>query len=65
MESSPSDGVRAAFPEGMVERGSELLVYYGATDVNVGVARVNSAALRKRQIWTALIQPQYLEIASV
>ena len=39
------DGVRVVFPEGMVERGEDLLVYYGAADVNVGVARVNKADL--------------------
>jgi predicted GH43/DUF377 family glycosyl hydrolase len=33
-------GVRVVFPEGMVTRGNDLLVYYGAADVHVGVARV-------------------------
>ncbi len=39
------DGVWVVFPEGTVERGEDLLVYYGAADVNVGVTRVNRAAL--------------------
>ncbi|MEO8335413.1 MAG: hypothetical protein ABI664_10590 [bacterium] len=38
-------GVRVVFPEGMVERGDDLIVYYGAADVSVGAARVNKAAL--------------------
>lgn len=38
-------GVRVVFPEGMVRRGDDLLVYYGAADVSVGVARVNEGAL--------------------
>lgn len=38
-------GVRVVFAEGMVERGDDLLVYYGAGDVFVAGARVNKAAL--------------------
>jgi predicted GH43/DUF377 family glycosyl hydrolase len=38
-------GVRVVFPEGMVERGDDLLVYYGAADVSVGAARVARRAL--------------------
>jgi len=33
-------GVRVVFPEGMVERGGDLIVYYGAADVSVAAARV-------------------------
>jgi predicted GH43/DUF377 family glycosyl hydrolase len=38
-------GVRVVFPEGLVERGDDLIVYYGAADVSVGAARVNKAEL--------------------
>jgi predicted GH43/DUF377 family glycosyl hydrolase len=38
-------GVRVVFPEGLVELGDDLLVYYGAADVCVGGARVNKRAL--------------------
>lgn len=38
-------GVRVVFPGGMVERGDDFVVYYGAADVCVGVARVNKEAL--------------------
>ena len=38
-------GVRVVFAEGMVERGEDLLVYYGAGDVSVGGARVKRADL--------------------
>jgi predicted GH43/DUF377 family glycosyl hydrolase len=38
-------GVRVVFPEGLVEMGDDLLVYYGAADVSVAGARVNKAAL--------------------
>ena len=38
-------GIRVVFPEGMVERGDDLIVYYGAADVSIGAARVNKAAL--------------------
>jgi predicted GH43/DUF377 family glycosyl hydrolase len=37
--------VRVVFPEGLVELGDDLLVYYGAADVSVGGARVNKRAL--------------------
>lgn len=33
-------GVRVVFPQGLVERGDDLLVYYGAADVCVAGARV-------------------------
>lgn len=38
-------GVRVVFPQGLVERGDDLVVYYGAADVSVAAARVNKAAL--------------------
>ena len=38
-------GVRVVFPQGLVERGDDLIVYYGAADVSVGAARVNKEAL--------------------
>ncbi len=38
-------GVRVVFPQGLIERGEELLVYYGAADVSVAVARVEREAL--------------------
>ena len=42
-------GIRVVFPQGLVERGDDLLVYYGAADVSVGGARV-----RKRDLVTSL-----------
>lgn len=39
------NGVRVVFPQGLVERGDDLLVYYGAADVSVAAARVNKEAL--------------------
>ena len=38
-------GVRVVFPQGLVERGDDLLVYYGAADVSVAAARVDREAL--------------------
>jgi predicted GH43/DUF377 family glycosyl hydrolase len=38
-------GVRVVFPQGLVERGEDLIVYYGAADVSVAGARVNKRAL--------------------
>ena len=38
-------GVRVVFPQGMVELGSDLVVYYGAADVSVAAARVDKEAL--------------------
>jgi len=38
-------GVRVVFPEGLVERGEDLLVYYGAADVSIAAARVNKRDL--------------------
>ena len=38
-------GIRVVFPQGMVERGDDLFVYYGAADVSVGGARVARKAL--------------------
>ena len=38
-------GVRVVFPQGLVERGDDLLVYYGAADVSIAAARVNREAL--------------------
>ena len=37
--------MRVVFPEGLVEVGDDLVVYYGAADVYVGGARVNKKAL--------------------
>ena len=42
-------GIRVVFPQGLVERGDNLLVYYGAADVSVGGARV-----RKRDLVVSL-----------
>jgi predicted GH43/DUF377 family glycosyl hydrolase len=33
-------GVRVVFPEGLVERGDDLIVYYGAADTTIAAARV-------------------------
>lgn len=38
-------GVRVVFPQGLIERDGDFLVYYGAADVSVAGARVESAAL--------------------
>jgi predicted GH43/DUF377 family glycosyl hydrolase len=38
-------GVRVVFPQGLVERGEYLLVYYGAADVSVAGARVSKREL--------------------
>jgi len=38
-------GVRVVFPEGLVERGEDLVVYYGAADVSVAAARVDKRDL--------------------
>jgi predicted GH43/DUF377 family glycosyl hydrolase len=38
-------GVRVVFPQGLVERGEDLIVYYGAADMYVAAARVNKRAL--------------------
>ncbi|HJU68397.1 MAG TPA: hypothetical protein VJ650_09115 [Gemmatimonadaceae bacterium] len=38
-------GVRVVFPEGLVERGEDLIVYYGAADVSVAGARVGKREL--------------------
>ncbi|HKG90969.1 MAG TPA: hypothetical protein VKA84_03685 [Gemmatimonadaceae bacterium] len=38
-------GVRVVFPQGLVEVGDDLLVYYGAADVSVAGARVGKRAL--------------------
>ncbi len=38
-------GVRVVFPEGLVERGDDLVVYYGAADVSIAGARVNKNEL--------------------
>lgn len=39
------NGVRVVFPEGLVEKGDDLLLYYGAAEVSVAAARVNKKAL--------------------
>jgi predicted GH43/DUF377 family glycosyl hydrolase len=33
-------GIRVLFPQGLLETGDDLLVYYGAADVSVAAARV-------------------------
>jgi len=38
-------GVRVVFPQGLVERGDDLIVYYGAADVSVAAARVSKREL--------------------
>lgn len=38
-------GVRVVFPQGLIERESDLLVYYGAGDTSVAGASVNKDAL--------------------
>lgn len=38
-------GVRVVFPQGLVERAGDLIVYYGAADVSVAAARVNKESL--------------------
>jgi predicted GH43/DUF377 family glycosyl hydrolase len=38
-------GVRVVFPQGLVESGLDLLVYYGAADVSVAGARVKKSDL--------------------
>ncbi|HMG13097.1 MAG TPA: hypothetical protein VK571_07980 [Gemmatimonadaceae bacterium] len=38
-------GVRVVFPQGLVERGDDLVVYYGAADTTVAAARVNKREL--------------------
>ena len=38
-------GVRVVFPQGLIERGDDLIVYYGAADVSVAGARVNKREL--------------------
>jgi predicted GH43/DUF377 family glycosyl hydrolase len=38
-------GVRVVFPQGLVERGEDLIVYYGAADVSIAAASVNKRAL--------------------
>ena len=42
-------GVRVVFPQGLVQRGDDLLVYYGAADVSVAAARVG-----KRELVTSI-----------
>ncbi|MFN2400661.1 MAG: hypothetical protein ABR543_18800 [Gemmatimonadaceae bacterium] len=38
-------GVRVVFPQGLIELGNDLLVYYGAADVSVAAARVDKHKL--------------------
>jgi predicted GH43/DUF377 family glycosyl hydrolase len=38
-------GVRVVFPQGLIERGDDLIVYYGAADVCVAGARVGKREL--------------------
>jgi len=44
-------GIRVVFPQGLVERDDDLLVYYGAADVSVAAARV-----RKRDLIASLAE---------
>jgi len=44
-------GIRVVFPQGLVEKGDDLLVYYGAADVSVAAARV-----RKRDLVASLAE---------
>jgi predicted GH43/DUF377 family glycosyl hydrolase len=44
MENFPH-GIRVVFPCGLVERGRDLIVYYGAADRVVAAARVEKEAL--------------------
>ena len=39
------NGIHVVFPQGLVERGEDLLVYYGAADIYVAGARVNKREL--------------------
>jgi beta-1,2-mannobiose phosphorylase / 1,2-beta-oligomannan phosphorylase len=39
------NGIHVVFPQGLVERGDDLIVYYGAADVSVGAARVRKNEL--------------------
>ena len=39
------NGVRVVFPQGLVELGEDLILYYGAADVSVAGARVRKHAL--------------------
>ena len=48
-------GVRVVFPQGLVERGDDLIVYYGAADVSVAAARVNKREL-VASLRTAMIE---------
>jgi predicted GH43/DUF377 family glycosyl hydrolase len=48
-------GVRVVFPQGLVERGDDLIVYYGAADVSVAAARVNKREL-VASLQTAMIE---------
>jgi len=38
-------GVRVVFPQGLIERDDDLLIYYGAADVSVAAARVGTRDL--------------------
>ena len=53
-------GVRVVFPQGLVERGDDLLVYYGAADVSVAGASVNREALLRslEQAMSTVKQPK-------
>jgi predicted GH43/DUF377 family glycosyl hydrolase len=53
-------GVRVVFPQGLVERGEDLIVYYGAADVSVAAARVNKRAL-VASIQTAIAEDRTAE----
>ncbi len=45
------NGIQVVFPQGLVERGDDLIVYYGAADVSVAAARV-----RKRDLIESLAE---------
>lgn len=53
-------GIRVVFPQGLVERGDDLLVYYGAADVSVAAARV-----RKRDLVASLAEAIKLKQSGV
>ena len=53
-------GIQVVFPQSLVERGDDLLVYYGAADVSVAAARV-----RKRDFVASLAEAIKLKQGSV
>ena len=53
-------GIRVVFPQGIVEKGDDLLVYYGAADVSVAAERV-----RKRDLVASLAEAVKLKQGGV